>query len=175
MITDGAILSCGCIKIRSDDVNITESMTAAEFKKLYGSGGGDKPPLEAEEQKTLFEVIEGAKLAYPELRMVFHVPNEGKRSRYTGGSLKAQGLQSGVPDVFLDVPRGGWHGLRIELKRIKDYSISAAQNEWVKNLNRYGYAAAVCFGWEEAWEMIMAYINNDSDTVQRYIEGSYSK
>ena len=150
----------------------TERMTAAEYQRILSGGDADKPPLEADEQATLFEVIEGAKLVYPELCMVFHVPNEGKRSRYTGASLKKQGLRSGVPDIYLDVPRGEWHGLRIELKRRKAYRISETQREWIQDYYRYGYAAAVCFGWEEAWELIVAYINKDTATVRVYTERS---
>lgn len=150
----------------------TERMTVEEYQRMLSGGDADKPPLEAEEQETLFSVIEGAKLVYPELCMAFHVPNEGKRSRYTGSSLKKQGLRSGVPDIYLDVPRLEWHGLRIELKRQKAYRISEAQREWIKDYNRYGYAAAVCFGWEEAWELIVAYIKNDKAVVRLYTERS---
>lgn len=38
---------------------------------------------------------------YPELELLYHIPNEGKRSKVTGGRLKALGLKSGVPDLFV--------------------------------------------------------------------------
>jgi len=37
---------------------------------------------------------------------IFCVPNEGKRSPYTAGKLKAQGLKSGVADLVIMCPCG---------------------------------------------------------------------
>lgn len=48
---------------------------------------------------------------YPELALMYHIPNEGKRSRSAGARMKQEGLKPGVPDVCLPVPRGPYHGL----------------------------------------------------------------
>ena len=36
----------------------------------------------------------------------WHPPNEGKRSKATGGILKAQGMMAGAPDIVLFLPVG---------------------------------------------------------------------
>ena len=69
---------------------------------------------------------EGAKL-YPELRFLYAVPNGGFRHKSVAGRMKAQGARAGVPDFNLDVARGPYHGLRIELKRRVGGTVSNAQ------------------------------------------------
>ena len=95
---------------------------------------------------------------WPELRLLFHVPNEGKRSRSTGGRMVKEGLKKGVPDIILPVPRGAYHGLFIEMKRVSGSRVSAEQRQWLQDLCEQGYAAAVCYGWKAASECIKTYI-----------------
>lgn len=95
-----------------------------------------------------------AERKYPELALMFHIPNEGKRSWMTGGRMKAEGLKSGVPDIFLPVPRGEFHGLFVEMKRTKGGTVSDCQKLWLHDLQKQGYCAAVCRGWYEAAECI---------------------
>ncbi|MBP9988042.1 MAG: VRR-NUC domain-containing protein, partial [Ruminococcus sp.] len=75
-------------------------------------------PSEAAEQEALFRWADFAKSKFPELEMMFHVPNEGKRSVANGASLKRQGLKKGVPDIFILAPKGKYHGMAIEMKKI---------------------------------------------------------
>ena len=42
--------------------------------------------------------------AFEKLRMLFHIPNGGARSKAEGAIFKAMGVKSGVPDLFLPVP-----------------------------------------------------------------------
>lgn len=114
--------------------------------------------MESQEQQALFRYCSVELCRYPDLDMLAHIPNEGKRTKTTGARLKREGLRRGYPDIILDVPRGEYHGLRIELKRRQGYKISTEQKEWIRKLNKQGYAAAFCFGWEEAWEFIHAYL-----------------
>lgn len=74
-------------------------------------------PTESEEQQTVMEWAEAASGRWPELRLLYHVPNEGQRSMATGGRLRAEGLKSGVPDLCLPSAHGQYHGLYIEMKR----------------------------------------------------------
>lgn len=54
---------------------------------------------------------------YPQYRMLlFAIPNGGKRNITTAINLKREGVVSGVPDMFLSIPRGEWHGFYLELK-----------------------------------------------------------
>ena len=112
---------------------------------------------ESQEQQTVMAWAEIMQRRYPELQMLFHVPNEGKRSKAAGGQLKAMGLKSGVPDIYLDFPAGKYHGLRIELK-VEKNKPTQEQDRWLKNLNAVGYFAAVCYGAAQAERVLEDYI-----------------
>lgn len=115
-------------------------------------------PTETQEQQTLFRWAEMQKGKYPELALLFHISNEGKRNP---GRAKAEGIKAGVPDLCLPVPRGKYHGAYIEMKRRKGGTVSKAQGEWLSALERNGYAVAVCKGWQEAAEFIKEYLEGD--------------
>ena len=53
---------------------------------------------------------------YPELKLLHHIPNGGKRDSIEAKHLKIQGVKSGVPDLCLPVARKNYHALYIELK-----------------------------------------------------------
>lgn len=129
-------------------------------------------PTESEEQQTLFSFCAVEMKRYPELDLLVHIPNEGKRSNATGGRMKREGLRKGFPDIMLCVPHCGYAGLMIELKRTKGSKISEDQKEWIRKLNYQRYAAVFCYGWEEAWNVIKAYITNDRVRMEAYIKGS---
>lgn len=114
-------------------------------------------PTEAQEQAALIKWTQAVRGKYPELALLYHAPNEGKRSAITGARLKAQGMKKGFPDLFLPVARGGKHGLFIEMKSRKGRA-SPEQLWWLERLTAQGYAAVVCHGWEEAKEVIENYL-----------------
>lgn len=95
----------------------------------------------------------------PELKWLFHIPNGGRRDKREAGKLKAMGVKSGVPDIALLIPRNGFHGLIIELKRPKTGIVTDKQHEWLDFLSIQGYATRVCFGWEEARDALLEYLN----------------
>lgn len=115
-------------------------------------------PTESNEQQTLFEWARHMEGRWPELKMLYHIPNEGKRSARTGARMKAEGLRSGVPDICLPVAKGGHHGLYIELKRRKNARVTQEQLDWVERLSQQGYVAAVCRGCDEAISLITRYL-----------------
>jgi hypothetical protein len=115
-------------------------------------------PHESAEQRALFVWAKMQSGKYPELDLMYHIPNEGKRSRYTGQRMRAEGLKTGVPDICLPCARGAYHGLYIELKRRKGGTVSENQSEWIDALNKAGYMATVCKGFEEAVNAIMEYL-----------------
>lgn len=96
---------------------------------------------------------------YPELALLFHVPNEGKRTSYSGAALKRQGLKRGVPDMVLPVARGSYHGLYIELKVNKNRA-TKEQLWWIEALKQQGYYAVLCHGFEEAIKTIEDYLKS---------------
>ena len=92
-----------------------------------------------------------------DLRLLHHIPNEGRRSIQYAMSLKRQGMKPGVPDICLPVARGGYHGLYIELKT-KTGRQSPEQKQWQRDLLEEGYCAVVCKGFEAARETIDWYM-----------------
>lgn len=89
--------------------------------------------------------------AYP-LAVVHHSPNEGKRTKFEQYLLKLLHVMSGFPDlVILADERRIFF---VELKTLKNKSISPTQKWWIDTLVRFGFDAKVCFGFDEAKEFI---------------------
>ena len=109
---------------------------------------------EAKIQEALFEKAAWKEGERPELKLLYATPN----GQYRPGQRMEPGLKSGVPDVTLPVPRSGYHGLYLELKR-KGGRLRDEQAEWLENLRRAGYAARVAYGYEEAWVTLIAYLD----------------
>jgi len=72
---------------------------------------------------------------------------------------KRKGVKKGVPDICLPYPVYNRHGLYIELKAVGG-KVSSEQQEWIDYLNKVGYYACVCVGYEET-----------VDTIEKYIKG----
>ena len=117
-------------------------------------------PHEGEEQARLFSWAEMQSYFHPELRLLFHIPNGGLRSKTEAARFQKEGVKSGVPDLLLPVPNGHWAGLFIELKRREGGRVSPEQKAWIEALRSQGYAAEVAHGWEEAAELITGYLAN---------------
>jgi hypothetical protein len=100
---------------------------------------------------------------YPELHLMFAIPNGGERDVRVASNLRAEGVKAGVPDIFLPVSRGGFHGLFIELKRPttqgkKRGNTTKEQDQWMAALYANHYATRVCIGWEQARDTIIQYM-----------------
>ena len=124
---------------------------------LIGQKGGrvTKPiPTEDEEQKTVFSWA----AYFPKLKWMHHISNESKVPVQYRVKLKAMGLKSGVADIFLPLPRNGYHGLYIEMKRTKGSKTSDIQKEFIEDMNKEGYKAVICKGAGEAIETIKKYM-----------------
>lgn len=96
----------------------------------------------------------------PELRLLHHIPNGGKRSTREAQYLKYAGVKPGVPDLCLPVARGGYHGLYIELKWGKN-TPTQDQQEMLAALNEQGYLAVVKWGADEAIQTLTDYLNGE--------------
>lgn len=128
-----------------------ERMSAADFNKLATRESG--------EQEALFQRAENHFAEYPELRLMFAIPNGGSRHPAEAANLKKQGVKAGVPDICLPVARNGYHALYIEMKRY-DGKLSREQTDWRTSLNLQGNCALVCWSQDEAWEVITNYLCN---------------
>lgn len=121
-------------------------------------------PLEGEEQAFLFTWARFATQTYPELSLLFHIPNGGSRHPAEAVNLKRQGVRKGVPDIFLPVARGGYHGLFVELKRKNGGRVQAEQMNWIQELNAQGYLALVVRGGDRAIDLLTKYIKGELKT-----------
>lgn len=115
---------------------------------------------ESVEQQNLFRWANFADCKYPELQLLYHVPNEGKRTAQNGTRMVAEGLKKGVPDLCLPVSRGDFHALYIELKATGG-KVSSDQKRWLELLAREGNYTKVCYGWEDAKTAIIEYLNTN--------------
>lgn len=113
---------------------------------------------EATEQETVIQWCGWHEGKYPELKLIFHIPNGGSRNTIEAANLKRQGVKAGVPDLCLPVPMNGFHGLYIEMKYGRNKS-TEKQEKWQKALREQGYYVAVCYGAEEAERLIASYLN----------------
>lgn len=115
-------------------------------------------PKEAQEQRYLFQWAQYHEQKYSELKLLFHVPNGGRRDKREAASLKRQGVKAGVPDLVLCSAHGGYFGLYIELKAGKNKT-SEKQNEWIDALSQQGYCVKVCYGWRDAADTLENYLS----------------
>ena len=112
---------------------------------------------EAAHQTALFCWAALNQETYPELKLMFHIPNGGTRDRVEAGHLKAQGVKSGVPDICLPFAVYPYHALWIELKVGKN-KLSDNQDAFCEQLKYRNYAIVVCYSWFEAMNVIISYL-----------------
>ena len=134
-----------------------ERMSVYIYVKEKEGFNGMSRQYEAAEQSTLIDWSLKCRGKYPELDLLFHIPNGGSRNKIEAAKLKAQGVKAGVPDLFLPAARGGYHGLFIEMKYGKNKPTDK-QREWMAALNEQGYMAVVCYGFEDARNAIEKYL-----------------
>ena len=86
---------------------------------------------------------------WPNVR-IFAIPNGGGRSMAQGASLKAEGVQAGVPDLFVPA----WL-LWVEMKRESGGVVSPVQRDWIDYLEGIGHRVIVGRGFEDAKRQIL--------------------
>ena len=85
---------------------------------------------------------------YPDVR-IFAIPNGGGRSMTQGASLKAEGVQAGIPDLFVPA----W-SLWVEMKRETGGIVSPVQKDWIAYLESIGHQVIIGRGFEDAKRQI---------------------
>ena len=144
-------------------MNKTEHMSVAQYKRVSA-----KVPTEEEECTWLFE---WAKLTrwngQPIANVLVHVPNgaylgaDPKTRAITMGKLKAMGVQPGVFDYLIPVPRMQGStvcpGLWLEMKRTKRGEVSIEQEQFQGRMESLGWRCAIAKGWIEASRIIVDY------------------
>jgi len=162
---------------------VAESAFAANTAGVAASGGAGvgqgkakrkakpKSPTEHEEQVFLMEWADRELFKYPQLSLLFAIPNgaklpyrrvtnKGVAISHERRKMLKEGMRAGVPDLMMAYPSKGFHGLFIEMKRAEKSlsTVSEAQRDWITNLCANGYRAEICYGWEAARDVILDYL-----------------
>lgn len=131
-------------------------------------------PNESQEQSLYFRWLDvvtiqkGGQAPHRLRDHAYHVPNGGGRRRIEAAILKGQGVTSGVPDISVDVPAGGLHGLRIEMKRVGGKP-SEEQLEQIAARRSMGYAAVICEGFDAARAATVQYLTRSWLVTDRWV------
>lgn len=98
------------------------------------------------------------RLQYPKLeRMMFAVPNGGRRDAKTGARMKYEGVTRGVADLILLVPKKGFASLCIEMKTPKGKQ-KDVQIEWQREAEKYRNKYVVCRSLPEFMKEVNEYL-----------------
>lgn len=107
-------------------------------------------PEEHTEQVTF---VNWFRATFPGVR-IFAIPNGGKRDKRTAQRLKDEGVEAGVPDLYVPA----W-GLWVEMKRRKGGNVSPEQADWLDYLQSVGDSVVVGYGWEDARDKVRTFVN----------------
>ncbi len=135
-------------------------MNVKTFKKTYKKSSAKRkiaPESEANQQEI---VIKYLRLAYP--HALYCASAGGMRTSYLQAiKMKRTGYVKGFPDLFIYEPRGDFHGLAIEMKKVKGSKIEPEQIEWQYKLRNRGYCSYICKGSEDAIKVIDEYFSTN--------------
>lgn len=124
-------------------------------------------------QKSIFEYVEKA---LPALRpYIFAIPNGGKRNVIVAKKLKAEGVTSGVWDIFVTIPNLTKHGLYIESKDMKN-KLTPKQELFKENVEKIGYSFGIIRSIDDFECLLMDYFGLEKLTnkeIKSRIEGEY--
>lgn len=118
----------------------------------------DLIPSEHVEQCAVISWARANAYRYPCLRWLYACVNGQNKTVRQQAYFKAEGLTSGVADLFLPDPRGEFCGLYIEMKRSRRGKISPEQEEFLEWAQSRGYAARVAFGADQGIEFLQEYL-----------------
>ena len=114
-----------------------DTISAQDYRTAHGAS-------EREIQRAVCQYLDALGVTY------YAVPN----GQYRPGQAKEAGMQKGVPDLCIPVPRGGYGALYIEMKKPGRYT-RKSQRAWLDRLREEGNACAVCRSVDEVqyiWE-----------------------
>lgn len=122
----------------------------------------ENPTSEAQHQRNVIVWSQIHRAEYPELALLFHIPNGGTRDEIEAKHLQSQGVRRGVPDLCLPVARRGYHSLWLEMKTLCG-RVSDAQGWWKDKLTEQGACAVIAYGWKAAVRTLEWYLGGGGD------------
>jgi hypothetical protein len=111
------------------------------------------------EQARYFAWVKKHRRTYEQLHLVFAIPNGGYRHKAVAARMRAEGVEPGIPDIFVSVPKNGLCGLYIEMKSTDPKAtLSNAQRGKIRLLRQNGYHVCVCKGADHAIAVTKEYL-----------------
>ncbi len=87
----------------------------------------------------------------------FAIPNGGQRHITVAAKLKAEGVKSGVADIFIMIGNSKFNGLFIELK-IKGNCQSPKQKDFEALAKKQNYCYKLAYSLDEVMEIVETYL-----------------
>jgi hypothetical protein len=113
------------------------------------------------EQAVIFEWANIFSDQYPPLKLLNGSLNGVRLTIGQAVKAKRAGMRKGFPDISLPVSRKGCHALFIELKKHDGVpsDVKPEQKEYLEMLINEGNHCAVCFGADDAIDLISWYLD----------------
>ncbi len=129
------------------------------IEKKDAKSAKKKRVLNHEEADIQSEFFAQAKIFFPSIpeKLLFAVPNGGSRNKLEAINLKRQGVKSGVADVLLLIPKGGFASLCLEFKT-KTGKQSPEQKEFQKQAEKCGSKYVIVRSVKEAIDKVREYL-----------------
>jgi len=126
-------------------------------------------PTEHAEQRAVVAWARTMEPKWPELALLFAIPNQGRaggrQGARWGARMAEEGLRAGLPDLMLPAARqrplpqsGSFHGVFVEMKRSVGGQLSPAQKQWLGALEAAGYFCVVAPGAAVAIRALECYL-----------------
>jgi hypothetical protein len=109
-------------------------------------------------QSAFIEWVRLAEQQDERLKLLFAVPNGGKRNLITAMKLKKEGVKAGIPDIMFPLKTEAFNGLGIEFKKPKTGRKTKVQSDYMDLLVKYGWCVVVCTDAEEAIRVVKNYL-----------------
>lgn len=131
------------------------------------------------EDRIQAECVEWFWNTFPEYRrLLFHIPNGGKRTKIEAGRFKAMGVLPGIPDLFFSYPNKGYHGMYIEMKKPgeipheHDRKVTDHEQRQIDQMMLFanqGYHCVYCDSVERFKSSIIGYLKHGTEPGYRPI------
>ena len=116
--------------------------------------------MKQQEHETQVACVNWFRYQFPKY-LIYAIPNGGERNAIVASKLKAEGVLSGVPDLFIPIAKQGFHGFYIEMKAGKNKP-SENQLNIMEKLSNEGYRCEVCWSFDEFMKVVENYFNKYS-------------
>lgn len=139
--------------------NKTERMTPQQYQAMLAWATKKTRGIHHNESRLQQSCKSWFNQQYPKLaKLLFAVPNGGKREGLESRIMKAEGVVAGVADMILLIPRQGFGSLCIEFKWGKGRQ-SEYQKEWQATAETWGNKYVVIRTFEGFQRVVTDYLS----------------